>query len=53
MHGTDLGPLPCVTAVQWGLHVGLLTTGAGAVSDSVVCSLSFPFTIPDGIFYPH
>ena len=33
MYGTDLGLY--VTVVQLGLHVGLLTAEAGAVSDSV------------------
>ena len=32
-----LGSHTYVTVVQLGLHVGLLTVGAGAVSDSVVC----------------
>jgi hypothetical protein len=35
----DLDPLHIVTDVQFGLHVGPLTTGAEAVSDSVVLPL--------------
>lgn len=37
IQGLDLGPYTCVADVQLGLHVAPLTTGSGAVSDSVAC----------------
>ena len=37
MHGRDLGhSVYMLTVVQVGFHVGLLTAGAGTVSDSAV-----------------